>query len=268
LSVEGATLVTPTARGAFVLTTHHGWRLVDPFTGAEMARGPETRENPIRKAWNLSDGRVLYSLRDTHDRLYSIDPEHLGEPTEHVVAGMVARAWPTPGGVLLALIGAELHLLELTSTLKTLQVIPVVEDLRASTLSPDRRLLVMSDSPPDLTVLDLQTGARHTLKGHLHYAIASLWLSDTRLVTTSWDDTLRVWDVPSGRCVAVLSGHSGRVVDVGRVGDTLYSTSWDRTVRAWNLPALDATPSLLRERAELISGLRITEDGQTVRVED
>ena len=267
-SVESAVLVKPTSRGALVLSSHHGWRLVNPFTGEVLERGPAMATNPIRKSWILSGGLVMFSLRDTSDRLYTLDPERPETPMEHLQEGVITRAWPTPGGVVLALIGEQLHLLDERTNLSLIRKIPVIEDLRAATLSPDRRLLVMSDNPPDLTVLDLQTGARHTLKGHLHYAIASLWLSNTRLVTTSWDDTLRVWDVPSGRCIAVLSGHSGRVVDVGRLGDTLYSTSWDRTVRAWSLAVLDATPALLLERAELTSGLRITDDGRTVRVED
>ncbi|MCK6524742.1 WD40 repeat domain-containing serine/threonine-protein kinase [Myxococcota bacterium] len=264
----GSVLVTPTSRGALVLTTHHGWQLVDPFNGLILEQGASTKDDPIRKAWTLANGDVMYALRDKPDRLITFDPEHPDVRTERVMDGPISRAWSSPGGVVLALMGTTLHLLDEREGLALLQSLPAAEDLRAATLSPDRRLLVMSDAPPDLTVIDLQTGAKHTLKGHLHYPIASLWLSDTRLVTTSWDDTLRVWDVPTGRCIAVLAGHSGRVVDVGRVGDTLYSASWDRTVRAWSLSVLDATPALLLERAELITGLRITDDGRTVRVED
>ncbi|MEY3214162.1 MAG: hypothetical protein RIT28_4643, partial [Pseudomonadota bacterium] len=268
LSADSTALVTPTSRGALVLTAQHGWRLVDPFTGVVIERSADNLAKPIRKAWILTNGDVMYALRDEPDRLITFNPERPDERFEHVMEGPISRAWSTPGGVVLALIGATLHILDERTNLSVIQTLPVIEDLRAATLSPDRRLLVMSDAPPDLTVVDLQTGARHALKGHLHYPIASLWLSDTRLVTTSWDDTLRVWDVPSGRCVAVLSGHSGRVVDVGRLGDTLYSASWDRTVRAWSLAVLDATPALLLERAELTTGLRITDDGRTVRVED
>ncbi|MBK9644279.1 MAG: protein kinase [Deltaproteobacteria bacterium] len=268
LSAEASVLVTPTSRGALVLTSHHGWRVVDPFTGEVLERGPDTVDSPIRKAWTLADGDVMYALRDKPDRLITFNPERPHEHVEHVMEGPISRAWSSPGGVVLALIGETLHLLDERTNLAPIQTLPVIEDLRAATLSPDRRLLVMSDNPPDLTVVNLQTGARHTLKGHVHYPIASLWLSNTRLVTTSWDDTLRVWDVSSGRCIAVLSGHSGRVVDVGRLGDTLYSASWDRTVRAWSLAVLDATPALLLERAELTTGLRITDDGRTVRVED
>lgn len=265
---EASVLVTPTSRGALVLTTHHGWKLVDPFTGAVLSRGAENKDQPIKKAWPLANGDVMYALRDAPDRLFTFNPERPDERVERVFDGPVSRAWTTPGGVVLVLIGTTLHLLDERAQLTEIRAFPVIEDLRAATLSPDRRLLVMSDAPPDLTVIDLQTNTRHTLSGHLHYPIASLWLSNTRLVTTSWDDTLRVWDVLEGRCVAVLSGHSGRVVDVGRLGDTLYSASWDRTVRAWSLAVLDATPALLLERAELTTGLRITDDGQTVRVED
>jgi WD40 repeat protein len=35
-------------------------------------------------------------------------------------------------------------------------------------------------------------------------------LSDRRkVVSVSWDETLRVWDVDTGECVRELEGHSG-----------------------------------------------------------
>lgn len=40
---------------------------------------------------------------------------------------------------------------------------------------------------------------------------AQVWtlcaLGTTRVVSGSWDTSLRVWDVPTGHCVATLQGH-------------------------------------------------------------
>ena len=32
-----------------------------------------------------------------------------------------------------------------------------------------------------------------------------------RVVSASWDETLKVWDVATGKCVATLEGHSNQV---------------------------------------------------------
>ena len=54
---------------------------------------------------------------------------------------------------------------------------------------------------------------------------------------SSNDKTVRAWDLASGRCVAVLKGHTDWVtsVCVSVDGKALYSSSNDKTVRVWDL---------------------------------
>lgn len=57
-----------------------------------------------------------------------------------------------------------------------------------------------------------------------------------RLVTGSYDKSVRVWDVATGDA-RVLSGHVGPVWTVAWVGpDQIASGSSDGTVRLWTLP--------------------------------
>jgi WD40 repeat protein len=57
------------------------------------------------------------------------------------------------------------------------------------------------------------------------------------LASGSWDSTIRLWDVASRTCAAVLSGHSSTVYSVSFSPDgrTLVSGSADSTVRLWDV---------------------------------
>lgn len=55
------------------------------------------------------------------------------------------------------------------------------------------------------------------------------------LVTSALDDTVRVWDLTSGRCIGLLDGHTASVRTL-QVEDNIVATgSLDATVRLWDL---------------------------------
>jgi WD40 repeat protein len=58
-----------------------------------------------------------------------------------------------------------------------------------------------------------------------------------RVVSTSGDNTLKVWDINSGRELATLVGHSGVVegVAVTPDGERIVSASLDTTLKVWDL---------------------------------
>jgi hypothetical protein len=57
------------------------------------------------------------------------------------------------------------------------------------------------------------------------------------VVSASWDQTLKVWELASGREVATLQGHTGRVMAcaVTPDGRHVVSASDDRTLKVWDL---------------------------------
>ena len=61
------------------------------------------------------------------------------------------------------------------------------------------------------------------------------------LVSGSADRTLRVWNLESRRCVAVLRGHIGTVEAVDALGDCVVSGGADGTVRVWCLITMRCT---------------------------
>ena len=57
-----------------------------------------------------------------------------------------------------------------------------------------------------------------------------------RIVSGSWDQTVRVWDAASGTELACLRGHDSAVncVSFDREGRRIVSGSWDKMVRVWD----------------------------------
>jgi WD40 repeat protein len=75
------------------------------------------------------------------------------------------------------------------------------------------------------------------LRGHEGYVNAAGFSQDgARIVSGSYDDTVRVWDAASGQELLTLRGHEGPVRAVGfsREGARIVSGSYDQTVRVWD----------------------------------
>lgn len=68
-------------------------------------------------------------------------------------------------------------------------------------------------------------------------ASLSLDASGRRLVSGSFDQTVRVWSLPDGECLSVLSGHTARIwaAAISRDGRMAASASEDGVLRLWHL---------------------------------
>ena len=69
-------------------------------------------------------------------------------------------------------------------------------------------------------------------------AIKVAWSADDRrALSSSYDKTVRLWDVETGHCLRVLEGHTSNVYGVAWSADRrrALSGSGDKTVRLWDV---------------------------------
>ena len=100
------------------------------------------------------------------------------------------------------------------------------------------------------------------LTGHADPAYAALYTADgTKLVTGSFDKTLRLWDLNSSTTLRSMSGHTGLVlcVAISKDGSRLASGSLDNSIRLWDVPV--AKPSISHQANAGPTSLALNVDG-------
>ena len=73
--------------------------------------------------------------------------------------------------------------------------------------------------------------------GHNHFVSSLALNSDcTKLVSGSWDKTIRLWDIPSCKSDVIFKGHTKDVLSVAFSHDErlIFSGSMDNTLKYWN----------------------------------
>jgi WD40 repeat protein len=87
----------------------------------------------------------------------------------------------------------------------------------------------------------------------------------SRLVSGSWDKTVRVWDVAAGTQQALLEGHEGQVESVafGPDGNTVVSGGFDTSVREWDIASSSAR-AVLAGHQNVVTSVAFSPDGRYV----
>lgn len=100
-------------------------------------------------------------------------------------------------------------------------------------------------------------------KGHTEAVWAVAVTPDGQhVVSGSPDNTIRVWKLNSGRCIATLKGHTAGVPGLAVAPDGLcvVSCSWDNTMRVWDLDSRRCLATL-EGHTNYVIGVAVTPDG-------
>jgi WD40 repeat protein len=102
------------------------------------------------------------------------------------------------------------------------------------------------------------------LAGHAEYVGAVAVTADgKRIISGSGDNTVRVWNVVTGECLAILEGHDEPVNGVAVTSDgwRAISGSDDKTVRVWDVQ-LSQCLTILEGHTGPVNGVELSVDGQ------
>lgn len=85
------------------------------------------------------------------------------------------------------------------------------------------------------------------------------------IISGSQDNTIKLWDVASGRELKTLSGHSDvvSVVAYSPDGQTIISSSWDKTIKLWDAASGHELRSLKGHNYG-ITAMAVSSDGRTI----
>merc|ERR550514_1254287 len=136
-----------------------------------------------------------------------------------------------------------------------------VYDEHARSVAERRLLRAAADAaaapPVDLSKLALV----RTLRGHKNVVrCTAVFPGGRRIVSASWDKTLKVWDVATGKCVATLEGHSNDVncVAISPDGRRIVSGSDDETLKVWDVATGECVATLEGHSNDVRCGVHCT----------
>jgi WD40 repeat protein len=132
-----------------------------------------------------------------------------------------------------------------------------IDEISAGAPAPWLRPLHPALHPPGTPLL-------RTLEGHSDSVCGVVVTPDgKRAVSASQDNTLKVWDLDTGRALRTLKGHSNWVSGVAMTpdGKRAVSASWDNTLKVWDLDT-GLELRTLEGHSNWVSGVAVTPDGK------
>jgi eukaryotic-like serine/threonine-protein kinase len=198
------------------------------------------------RVWDAADGRELHTLHGHTDTVVSVAFSPDGKRLASASDDQTVKVWEVATGQELG-----------TFPGKPLGV----------AFSPDGRMAAGMDDGT-LKVWDAAGRAERTLHGHTGPTEGVTFSPDgRRLVSASWDETIKIWDVTTGEEILTLHGHTDDVTDVAFSPDgrLLASSSTDRTVKLWDATpgeGADPEPLVLRGHSLPVNAVAFSPDGR------
>jgi WD40 repeat protein len=129
-----------------------------------------------------------------------------------------------------------------------------------------RVALAVSGTGKSIDCLEVPNGERtRRLEGHeTNVRALAIGPDGQKAASGAEDGEVRLWDLSTGKLIAILKGHSQRIssIEFSPDGNFMLSGSWDHTCRLWNVRTLQCL-STLQGHSDSVTGVSIAPDNRT-----
>jgi F-box/WD-40 domain protein MET30 len=126
----------------------------------------------------------------------------------------------------------------------------------------DHNILATGSYDATIKIWDIETGKVLRTLTGHTYGIRTLQFDDSKLISGSFDKTIKIWNWHTGECLSTLQCHTEGVLSVHFDGATLASGSVDRTVKIFNFDTKSTFS--LRGHTDWVNHVRIDSESRTV----
>ncbi|EFQ99386.1 sulfur metabolite repression control protein [Nannizzia gypsea CBS 118893] len=126
----------------------------------------------------------------------------------------------------------------------------------------DDNILATGSYDATIKIWDIETGKEIRTLQGHESTIRCLQFDDTKLISGSLDRTIKVWNWRSGECISTYTGHQGGVLCLHFDSTTLASGSKDNTIKIWNFQ--DKSTRILRGHTDWVNSVKLDTASRTV----
>lgn len=146
------------------------------------------------------------------------------------------------------------------------------ERVTCVTFSPNHSLLVSGSQDAKIKIWKVASRTAPPngepigeLLGHEGVVHAVALTADGRAISSSWDRTIKIWQLSTGECLHSFSGHLLPAVSVTiRPNSKIFATgSHDGTIKLWNIDTAQCLATLT-EHTQGITAVKFSPDGSTL----
>lgn len=126
----------------------------------------------------------------------------------------------------------------------------------------DDNILATGSYDATIKIWDIETGRDIRTLRGHTMGIRCLQFDDTKLISGSLDTTLKIWNWRTGECLSTYNGHADGIISLHFDSNMLVSGSIDRTAKIWNFQ--DRSTFTLRGHTDWINSAKIDSPSRTV----